>query len=65
VSHLTKLHELELRGGPLTAAAAMMHLQSLTRLTTLHIDSLRKVDDEENGKCYNFFFDETVLIGQV
>jgi hypothetical protein len=62
VSELTTLKYLELRGGLLTAAAAMMHLQHLTRLTTLYLSNITGDDDDEyNG----FHFWESVARVQV
>jgi hypothetical protein len=66
VSELTSLQYLELWGGPLTAAAAMMHLQHLTRLTSLYLSSkLGAGAEDESSYCNSFIFGEAVVRGQV
>jgi hypothetical protein len=68
VSDLTTLQHLELRGGPLTAAAALVHLQALTRLTSLYMDSVlgdEDDDDDDDDTCYNYLFKNAVANGQV
>jgi hypothetical protein len=65
---------LELRGEPLSAAAAMKHLQPLTRLTFLTLDNqISFVDDEDDedddvddfNQYFSFAFKGVLKIGQV
>jgi hypothetical protein len=63
VSKLTTLRYLELKGRHLSAAAAMMHLQPLTRLT--HLDLNNRIDDAVGDGYFSFSFYKRLVLDPV
>jgi hypothetical protein len=65
VSNVTTLQNLEMRGKTVTAAAAMLHLQPLTRLTSLALSTQIDEDDYDDYDDSSFSFRETMAFDQV